>query len=691
VTVNATLSSRAGPRGPVSTQIYQTNMFDKYDSIFLGSVDACSSSFRPSVTITPQVVPGQQMKVVASRVKFQLISSTGGLNGLFEYDPNKAVVDTDFSTSDIDRAGTDLNEGATITALEVHDSVMYVGGNFSTSTYENIMSFSNGKASSLPDGGLNAGVVAMLDLGDLLYVGGNFTDTSQGGFEGLSRIAGYSFSKKAWQSLGAGVNGQVITVAPLPLNITVGQPETTTIALGGNFDQIAAFGNNPSISVDGLAVWVPSKNNWLQNIDTEHPSLNGKVVASTNNPKNVTLIAGTLSSSGWALSGTASLSSSNGNLELGQIPVKIQPQQAQSSVQKRALGNRNITGVATGYYYENGGRNITCFGGHFTAITTNGSMAHNLVILNGSNHDTVVGMNGGLYSDSVILSIEAQGDILFAGGIVSGQIDGTTVEGIVSYDLLGAEYTSTQPPALAGDDVVVNAISPRPDTTEIYVGGNFNSAGSLDCTGLCMYETATSQWYRVGSAFSGNVEALAWGTKDKLIVAGNLTLANNDTTMAEYDAKTEEWTEIKGASSLPGPVSVLCQGSSDATQFWVAGQAANGSSFLVKYDGSTFIPVGDVFGKQTTIRGLQILSLTASHGNTDLIDKNHVLLLTGQLELPSFGNASAALFNGTDFTPFILSSTQDGQAGSMAKLIASQEKFFPPTRKLHNHFPLKVY
>jgi hypothetical protein len=656
-------------------------MFDKYDSIYLGNVDACSDSFRPSVTITPKVVPGESMKVVASRVKFQLISSTPGLNGLFEFDPNQAVTNTDFSASAINSAGTDLNEGAVITSLDVHDGTLYVGGNFSTSTLENIMSFSSGKVSSLPDGGLNAGVQGVVGEGDLLYVGGNFTDTSKGGTKGLSHVAAYSFSKKSWQALGAGVNGQVTTVAPLPLNITSGQTETT-IALSGTFDQILGFGDNPAISVEGLAVWVPSKNNWLQNIDTPHMALEGKVVASTNNPKNVILIAGTLTSSGMALSGAVSLSSSNRNLGLGSLGIKIQPQQiTSSSTQKRALNDRNITGITTGYFYENSGRNLTCLGGHFSAKTTNGSVVHNLLLINGSNEDTVIGMDNGIDTDSVVLSLDTQGDILFAGGYISGQIEGNKVTGIVSYDLLRAAYTPTQPPALSGNDVVVYSIAPRPDTTEVYVGGSFDLAGSLDCTAVCMYESTTSQWTRLGKSVEGTVSALAWETKDKMLVAGNLTVGNYETTMATYDAKTNQWTEVDGAASIPGPITALCQGSSDATHYWVAGQSTNGSSFLIKYDGSQFIPVGDVFGKQTNIRSLQMLSLNKNHGKIDLLDQNHVLLLTGQLELPDFGNASAALFNGTDFQPFILSTTEDGGPGSLARLFASEEKFFPAGRK----------
>jgi len=674
--ITATFASGTRTSPPLHTEIYQTNNYDKYDQIYYGYVDANSDSFRPTVTLTPSSGQSSNLNIVAHRVRFQLISSTGGLNGLFEFNPNQATINTDFHNSTIDQTGMDLNTGATITSMLVHSGTTYIGGNFSSSSFENIFSVSDGNATSLANGGLNAQVTSMFSYGDLLYVGGNFSNASKPGPTGLNHVAAYSIPKKAWQPLGAGVNGRVNAIVPLTVNVSQNQPETC-ITINGDFDQILATESNKSVSVHGFAVWVPSHNNWLQNLNVQTMSISGQLTTATNYTNSSSILAGTVSSQGLALSDVVSLSTSS-SLGLDTLPVHIQPQQLQqSSRHKRAVSGQNVTGAVTGYFYEAGDRNVTIVGGHFTATATNGSLINNLVFINGSKNDEVTGVGSGLDANSVFLTLTVQGDTLFAGGTVSGTIEGAQINGLILYDLLRATYVATQPAPFSGSDVAVNAIATRPNTGEVYVGGNFDSAGSLSCPSVCMFQTSASQWMRPGTGLGGSVGALAWSGADTLIVGGNLTINGNATSMATYDAKKQQWSALSGAaSSVPGPVTALSPANSDASQFWVAGKSTNGSAFLMKYDGSTWHAVGETLGKQTVIRGLQVLMLTKKHNSNDLIEKDQTLLLTGQLDLPSFGNASAALFNGTTFSPFILSTTSGNAPGSLSQMFSQKRNFF---------------
>ena len=656
------------------TTVYQTNNYDKYDQIYYGYVDSNSDSFRPSVTLTPASGQSGDLTFVASRVQWQVTNTTGGLNGLFEFNQNMAMVNSDFSTSAINQAGIDLNEDAQIKALSVIGDTMYVGGNFSDNTVHNIFAFSDGQPNSLPDGGLNGGVLSLLDNDNILYVGGMFTGTTSPGPQGLSYVASYSPSQKAWNTLGAGVNGPVTSVETLSLNITANKPETV-IALSGDFDQINAFGGNQAIQTQGLAVWVLSRDNWLQNLDLNTPSLRGQVTSTVNVPNNGQLIAGTLSSDGISMSDVAALSTS-GTQSINSIPVKIQAQAASSSSQKRATSGQNVTGAAAIEFYQSGNLNVTVIGGHFTAQATDGSTINNLLFLNGSNKDAVTGLPKGLDSDSTFMAMTTHNNILFAGGSVTGSFGGSSVDGLVLYDLQQASFVATQPPALGGDNVVVYDITSRPGTGEIYVGGNFDSAGSLGCAGLCMFDTTASQWSPVGSVLDGSVTGMAWASKNKLIAGGNLTINGASTPVATYDAKKQKWSSLGTAGQdIPGPVTALTPGNSDASEIWVAGTANNGSAFLMKYDGKKWNSAGNALGTQSTIRGIQILMLNKDHSNTNLVDSDQALLLTGQLTLPQYGAASAALFNGTDFTPFIFS-TSNGKSGSIARLFSSNQNMF---------------
>lgn len=677
VNVTASLTSSGGPA--FSTQIFQTNSFDKYDQVFLGEVEASTDSFRPSVTISPGTIRNGQ-RVVASRIRFGLISFRGGLNGLFEFNPNQAVVDQDLAKSAINTAGNQLQPFAVVNALITHDDTIISAGRFANDNFENIMAFRGNNATSLPDGGLNAGVETLFDSDDLLYVGGNFTRTSTGGVTGLNNIAAYRYSSNEWVAIGAGLDGPVESIVPLQLNITQNEPETT-ITFSGQFTSILATGNSEAINARGFAVWVPSRNDWLLNLDVPQMMLAGQLGAYANVSNGTSLIAGTLVSQGQAISGAASLRGSSRSLSIGQLPINIRANPAASSLTKRELtGNQNVSGVVTGQYFDNDGRNITILGGRFVATATDGSQIENLLFLNGGDNDVVTGLPFGIDNNSTFLALETQDNLLFAGGSITGQVSGSSVDGVVLYDLSSANYFTTQPPALVGENVIVNAIATRPGSSEVYVGGSFEMAGSLGCASVCMYQTSTGQWNTPGNGLSGTASALYWASDRRLMAAGNLTVSGNTTGIASYDARDQIWTTMS-TTAIPGPVTAFANGRSDASRMWAAGTANNGSAFLVEIDGDNFRPVGDVFGSNTNIRGLQVLPLSESHGPSSVLDDDEALLVSGQLDLPGFGSVSAALYNGTTLTPFVLSSTSDGQAGSISRMVTQNTYVSTSNRK----------
>jgi hypothetical protein len=671
VNITGVMASGSGNTG-FTTDIFQTNNFDKYDQIYFGYIEAGSSSFRPSVTLSP--VPGQNipdMSIVAQRVGFTLISSGGGINSLFEFDPTQAVINTaDFANSTFDQAGISLPTGAGVNALQASGSTTFVGGNFTTSTYNNIFAVTSSGTTSLTGNGLNGQVMTMFLNGTNLYVGGTFTNTSVGESTGLNNIALYDTSKATWSPLGAGVNGLVTNIVPLLMNVTANIPETV-ITLTGDFKQILGFGTNSSIAVTGFAVWVPSQNNWLQNLNVVTMSIDGELTASLDLPGGGSLFAGSLSSSQLGASGAVALSSG-----LSSLPIHIQPSsqsQPSSGVAKRDAISQNVSGVVTGLFYENGGRNVTILGGHFTATGSNGSTINNLAFINGSNSDTVTGVGSSLSNDSTILAMALQEDTLYAGGSLTGTVNGGSINGLISFNLITSSF-DTQPPALSGG--IVNAISMRPNTGDVYVGGSFSSAGSLGCPAVCVFTASMSQWNRPGGNLEGVANTMLWASPSSLIVGGALILNGGNVSLATYNTNTQTWTAITGANSIPGPVTTLAAANGDASQLWVSGVATNGSTFLTKFDGANWNSVGYALESGTNIRSLQVLSLSKSHASSSLVSASQTLMLTGSLNLPGFGNASAVLFNGTAFKPFALTSTTSNTGGSLSQIFSQQESIF---------------
>ncbi|OJJ80710.1 putative cellular morphogenesis protein (Rax2) [Aspergillus glaucus CBS 516.65] len=674
VNVTAKMSSSSDEDEPSPTTLYQTNYYEKYDNIFTGHVDASSSSFRPSVTLTP--ADGQNdITVVASRVRFVLRDASSGLsgelNGLYEYDPSTNTTETDFSKSGFSKAGLDFDDEVTIRTLIKQGDTIYAGGNFSDSDISNIMYFDDGNATALAQGGLNSEVRSIAALDNSLYVGGNFTGTAKGS-KNLKHIASYSLDSNSWSALGGGVNGPVYSVLAAPLNVST-EINETTIAISGEFDKLLAFDDNKEISVAGFGIWIPSRKNWLQNLNVSQIELGGQLSAFTK-VDNATLYAGSLASGGIAAVDAVNLRYQDG---LHLDPLLSAKQIVNST-----------GGTYIGIYDTNSNRNLTVLGGQFSVHSTDGSTINNLILLDGSK-ETVTTIDEGVDSNSTFLSLAVADDTLYAGGNVTGSVGKANVElnGILAWDLSKEQWANMQPPVLNGENVVVNAIAPRPNSNSVYFGGNFEGGGGYPCPSVCVFDPSLGRYDRPGSDLSGTVLELKWATENKLIAAGNLQVDGNQTNVATYNAKKNEWTALGGASSpaIPGEITAFTPASQDISIFWVAGQASNGSSFITRYDGSSFQTREDLFGDGTTIRGLEVLPLATDHDEIDVLHKDQVLLVTGQLVVPDFGNASAVLYNGTDITPFILTSSADGQPGSMSRMFYENKNPYAREEKGHTN------
>ncbi|KAF2403827.1 cellular morphogenesis protein [Trichodelitschia bisporula] len=651
---------------PVSTELYQTNNFDKYDEIYLGYVEASSSNFRPSITIAPSAGQKGPLTFVAQRVRFFLRQSTGGLNGVFEWDPNSKTVDKDFSKSAIDAAAMSLNAGATVNSIAVQGKTLYVAGNLSSTGLSNVFSITDA-ARSLSEGGLNGEVKAMFQNGSALFMGGSFTGTLTGKTSGLQGFAAYDTATNGWVPLGAGVNGSVSYLVPFSLNLG-GKKAETAIALTGWFNKVNGFGKFQELDVHNFAVWVPGRNNWLQNLNLPSISLQGMLTVGLDVPGNPPLFGGSVSSQALNANGAAQLSNSGKDINLQSFPVAVAPQA--SSSRKRAI-SADSTGVLTGEYYNKNNFNLTILGGQFTAKASNGSTVQNLAILNGSNKDEVTGFVSGINSGSTVRALGTQGSMLFVGGSVTGTIQGTKVSGMVVYDLSRMDYAQTQPPAFGGSNVSVNAIAPQPTGSNVFVGGNFKSASELDCPALCVYDTGRSQWNSPGNGLKGEVKSLNWVDNTHLLLAGTLSVNGNDSATVLYDSKAQKFTALGG----PAGIAAATPGTSDGSQFWVSGKTADGGAMLEKWDGTHWKPAEPALGAGSEIKGLQIFTTNDKHDSSPLVDRNNVLLVLGHISLPAFGNCSAALFNGTAWTPFLLATKGNG-AGSLAYVFAQNSNNF---------------
>ncbi|KAF2847852.1 hypothetical protein T440DRAFT_402633 [Plenodomus tracheiphilus IPT5] len=676
------------------SELWQTNNFDKYDEVYNGFIDATSGT-RPSVILRPASGQGPSpLTVVAQRVRFTLLKATSGnLNGIFEYKPGDKPDATDFSDSVINAAGASLTprEKAPVIALAVEGQNLYVGGNFSSDDgRNNIFRIQQGatEPTALAGKGLNSQVMTLFHNDSTIYVGGNFTNTGDNSAQGLNGVAAYT--NNAWRPLGAGVDGVVLYLVPFSLNVTVNVPEEV-LAVSGFFSRVNAFGDNPTTTVNDFAVWVPSRSNWLHNLDFFSLAMSGRLMTFADVPGSDRWFGGSVSSGALLASGSAELDSSS-NLALRALPIDIQAQQQQTALRKRAITegqNMNTTGVRTGTFYKENNMNKTILAGHFATTGSDNQNITNVLIIDGNDSDKITGFGDQLDANSTFATVAVQNSILFAGGIVTGRINDDRVAGVVAYDLAGNKFANIQPPPLQGVNVTVNAIAPRPKSNDVYVAGQFQSAGALTCAAVCVWNTERSQWTAPGNDIGGQVSSLTWIADTKLLIAGNLTSSDNSTTIMSYDSGSSQFAMIAGADKLPGPVTALTIATNSGDQLWAAGQGADGAAYLQRFDGQKWTAVDNtMFGANTNIRGIQVLSLSENHERSDIIDAGQDLLLMGQINITTgnFGTASAALFNGTTLTPFLLATKgQDGETepGSLSSVFVENPNYFFMQSKKH--------
>lgn len=436
---------------PISTELFQTNNFDKYDIIYTGPVDGADSGFRPSVTLTAASGQTGPLTIVAQKVRFDLISnSTRGLNGLYEHVPGSKDTST-LRNSTVIRSSQQLKPGAQVYALTTQGSTLYAAGNFTSKNnndgYNNIFAIEDNGPIALADKGLDGAVWTILASTDnSIYVGGDFTNTQQGNVNGINRIAIYNTQSNSWSALGAGVNGRVKDLVSLKL--TVSGEDQDVIAVSGSFTQILANDGKSAVNTDGFAVWIPSKNDWLARVDTT-ASIDGSLAA-TVSVDNTQLFAGNILSNDLLASGAVYVDS-NDQITLNPLPLNFVQDTSTNttvlasilvSVQKRATPVKEVQGIVTGVFYQEKGKDLTVVGGHFV------DKVDHLAIINNSNNE-ITGLSG-MATTSTFLALHVHAGILYAGGSISGRVGKVDVSGLVLYDLDNGKMADDQPAGLGG-------------------------------------------------------------------------------------------------------------------------------------------------------------------------------------------------------------------------------------------------
>ncbi|MCJ1354538.1 MAG: hypothetical protein MMC33_004527 [Icmadophila ericetorum] len=608
------------------------------------------------------------------------LNGTSGypLNGLYIFDP--AEPDMEVATSRLYIIeGLSLDHGASVNAMVTVGNLTFVGGNFTGSELNNIFSIDSGQeqlqAIGLPFGGLNGEVSAMLldkTNDDTLYIGGFFNDTTNSTMSGLNHIAAYLTVENLWQSLGCGVNGPVTALNFISVNVTENIPENAILVFG-DFDQLLPCGGWDGISVDnGMGIWLPLEQTWLANLNSPQLLYQGYMSTSVLDHSGQRYYGGYLNAYGIRANGVAMLSNNSVSGGPGLYSYELNP--------------ANFASVNTGLLLSRPGQNTLVLGGQFLAsLLSDDSLLYNLMFIDESS-GTTTGLPYAPVMDGSekILALGTYGEMLYAGGdiliydAIHKSSDDVLYRGLVVWDMQNNAYASPSPDPLDGPNVVVNAIAIRPGTAEVYVGGSFEKAGNLACPSVCICNQNSSQWTRPGDNFNGTVNLMTWANADTLIVAGDLKVDNIPLYMATYYAPNNEWTPFNLDNPLSGPVTAMTpSGDSNAAQtwvsdsvgLWVAGMSKMGVAYLVKWNGSSWLSVDNVFGTGAQITSLKIIPVVEPHSSTVFLNSSVALMVAGTFQFPDLGNASVILFDGITFELYLDTNTRSGDIGTVTSII----------------------
>ncbi|EIW73555.1 hypothetical protein TREMEDRAFT_42413 [Tremella mesenterica DSM 1558] len=595
----------------------------------------------------------------------------------------------------------------TVNTFVTSDTMIYVGGEFSASSnYSNVISVdtTTGKATELASQGLNGPVYTSAIIGGYIFFGGDFTSTVTGGVT-LNNLARYDPKAQAWAAIGGGVNGVVTTLLPSPTS-------SSQLIVVGNFSQVTA-GDGSVSQTGGYATWDTSSSSWSNsgvifgNLTTIGSSSNqiylaGKVSGYTQNGANgiatlstdsdgsaqiSSLPGATFSTTGSASSPSTRRRSFSESVRRS-VTAQLQALEARLTGQtSHLLTSRASTAptiaqspavapaVLSGTFWTNssasGKPTVYILGGNFSSTTSS----------------PVKGV--GFYSDDqlsgpsppvsgLVQAVDVVNNVLYVGG------NGVSVSGagstILAYDLQKGQWSPNSIPSLnpaSGGNVSVNAISQRLKTNTVVAAGQFATAGSLNCAAVCLWDIGSGRWNTPGTGLqSGEVKSIDFvGNQLEILVVGGSFVMSTGTVAyaATYSFDNSTWTTLDG---LPGPVLAIASDDRNGSNIFASGYSTSDSTpYLQRWDGSSWTSQNSTLLPGSIVQQLAFVPMTSEHSGQGSIEKDRMLMISGSLILQNQGNVSSALFDGTNWYPYLIGTTSTGSLGSISKLFWSSDSF----------------
>jgi hypothetical protein len=511
----------------------------------------------------------------------------------------------------------------TVSAMVVKGTDIFVAGTFTAAgnvNANNVARFDTltntwSTLGNTGGNGVNSAVETMAVIGNDLYVGGNFSSANVGGTTvSTNSVAKVNLTTGVWSALGGGTFF-VHSMAANGTDLYIGGGFTSANggALAANFivkyDTMSGVwstlgtggGNGVNSSVFSLAVIGGDlyAGGFFTSANT------GGAVVSTNHVAKFNMTTGVWSgmgtSGGNGVDSTVfSLATSGTSLYVGSGSITANTGGGGAQVDASRIAKYDTTtglwsALGTGFSPFSPGVNDfvqsiavigsdVYVGGKFTSGKNNFATysANYLAKFNTQTATwSALGIGGGNGVDNVVYTLAAVGSDLYAGGdLVTSNVGGTTVNAsrVVKFSTTSSVWSALG--SGGGNGVNGRIFAVATNGTDVYVGGDFTTAGNVIANRVAKFDKLTSTWSSLGTGGGNGVN----NTVTSLLIIGGDLYLGGAFTATNVGGTTVAANRIAKFNPTSGAWSAIGSGGGNGVNNTVRALAASGGDLYVGGD-----------------------------------------------------------------------------------------------------------
>ena len=321
------------------------------------------------------------------------------------------------------------------------------------------------------------------------------------------------------------------------------------------------------------------------------------------------------------------------------------------SIKKYNTSSNNIVGIDNGVLKSFNSNNETFNTGAYINDNTFAVGGSNVFLINDDSINLLSENLNFDYGSSVESLLYYKNTLIFS---VNGKssYNSDQINGLAFYNMNHSSI-KTLNETFSGS---INALAVNPQYGNIITGGDF-SVG--DCNVLCTFNNDTDNLTinKTISDLSGSISALNYYNEYRVLVAGNFSSGDQHGYMGIYDTFNNSISMLDNFNSqLSGPVKTFIFGNETENSKSLNDTiVVMGNDYIGYFNDSRWNSLGDDLNLQNS--SFSGISLVKSA--TDSFYNGQALLLTGDISTENYGIVSSAFWNGTQWIPYTLTSSQN--------------------------------